>query len=203
MERKIIRDIENEDPSTHWGFLPVENKVVLDLGSGLNSEFMPTPWYFIQEKKAKMVYGVDPSEQSYQWFKQNYNIQNFIQFMDYVDRLEKFEWYINASKPDVIKCDVEGSEIFLMAIKPEVLEGVKHIGIEYHSLPALIAVEKMFQDNGYEIEYYKFPHLAIDHQGVIYGFKKTEPVVKLRQTKEQYQDEQLKDWNGGYPLNRE
>ena len=182
MERKIIRNIDNEDPVNHWGFLPVENRVVLDLGSGLNSEFMPTPWYFIQEKGAKMVYGVDPSEESYQWYKQNYNIQSFLQFKDWVDRLEKFEFYINATKPDVIKCDVEGSEILMMALKKEVLESVKNIAIEYHNLACLIAVEKMFQDNDFEVEYYKFGHLAIDHQGVIHGFRKPTTVTKLRQT---------------------
>ena len=202
MERKIIREIENEDPSTHWGFLPVENKVVLDLGCGLNSEFAPTPWYFIQERGAKMVYGIDPSPESYEWFKRNYNIPNFLPIMDYCDSLQKHEYYLKATTPDVIKCDIEGSEIYMMAIKPEFLTNVKHIAIEYHNLPCLISVEKMFEDNGYEVEYYKFPHLALDHQGVIHGFKKTEPVVKLRQTKEQYQDEQLKEWNGGHPQNQ-
>lgn len=197
MDRKIIREIENESPETHWGFLPVENKVVLDLGSGLNSEFAPTPWFFIQDRGAKMVYGVDPSEESYQWYKTNYNIQNFIQFKDWVDRIEKFEWYINASKPQIIKCDVEGSEILMMALKPEVLEGVTDIAIEYHNLACLIAVEKMFQDNGFTVEYYKFSHLAIDHQGVIHGFKRTGPVTKIRPTAEQLHIDEMNKWNGG------
>jgi predicted RNA methylase len=68
--RNIIRTIENESPDTHWGFLPVKDKVVLDLGCGLNSEFMPTPYFFIQERGASKVIGVDPNEQSYQWYKQ-------------------------------------------------------------------------------------------------------------------------------------
>jgi predicted rRNA methylase YqxC with S4 and FtsJ domains len=177
--RNIIRTIENESPDTHWGFLPVKDKVVLDLGSGLNSEFMPTPYYFLQECKAKKVYGVDASEQSYTWYKQNFNVQHFIQFMDYVDRVEKFEWYINAAKPDIMKVDVEGSEIFMNAIKPELLKDITNIAVEYHNLPCLLSVEGLFKDNGYKLEYYKFNHLDIDFQGVIHAYKPTNLFVEL------------------------
>ena len=64
--RSIIRD---ENPENHWGFLPVKDKVVLDLGCGVNSEFVPTPWFFLEMRKAKKVYGVDPDPNSYEWFK--------------------------------------------------------------------------------------------------------------------------------------
>ena len=182
MERKIIRNIDNEDPVNHWGFLNVKDRVVLDLGCGLNSEFMPTPYFFIQEKEATKVIGVDPSEQSYQWYKQNYNVYNFINHMDYIDRIEKLEWYIKHSGAQILKVDIEGMEILFNAINPEILKDIKQIGVEYHNLPALIAVERMLTENGFEVEYYKFPHLPIDHQGVIHGFKKPTTVTKLRQT---------------------
>jgi len=172
MTREISGLINSENPSDHWRFLPVQSQVVLDLGSGINSEHTPTPMYWIQ-KEAKMVYGVDPSQESYNWYKQNFNVKNFIQFCDYVDRLEKFSFYFDAVKPDVAKIDVEGSEIFLMGLKPESLQSVRHIGIEYHNLSALLACEHLFKENGYEMEYYKFPHLDIDYQGVIYGHKKS------------------------------
>jgi hypothetical protein len=171
MNREITDLIRTENPADHWNFLPVDGETILDLGCGINSEFTPTPIFWIQ-RGAKQVYGVDPSPQSYEWFKQNFVVKNFLSIMDYVDRLEKFEFYINATKPSVMKIDVEGSEIFLMGLKPELLEGVRHIGIEYHNLSCLLACEHLLKDNGYEISYYKFPHLDIDYQGVIYGHKK-------------------------------
>jgi hypothetical protein len=171
MNRLIKATIYTENPSEHWGFLPVENKVVLDLGCGINNEeFSPTPIYW-KNNKAKLVVGVDASEPSYQWFKKNYSIKGFINIMDYVDRIEKFELYLGYYKPQIVKIDVEGAEIFLNALKPEFLEGVEHIGIEYHNLSCLISCENLFKENGYEIEYYKFNELDLDYQGVIHAFK--------------------------------
>jgi hypothetical protein len=177
--RNIIRTIENESPDTHWGFLPVTNKVVLDLGCGLNSEFMPTPCFFIQERGASKVIGVDPNQQSYQWYKQNYNVHNFICHMDYADTIFKLEWYMKHSGANIAKIDIEGSEILMNAINPEILSGFSNIAIEYHNLPSLIAVERLLKENGFTIEFYKFPNLPIDHQGVIHGYKPTNLFVEL------------------------
>jgi len=172
MEREITGLITSEDPSIHWSFLPIDGETILDLGCGINNqEHLPTPLYWVQNK-AKMVYGVDPGQPSYDWFKQNFVVKNFINIMDWVDRTEKFELYMNATKPTVMKIDVEGSEIFMNAVNPECLEGIRHIGIEYHNLSCLLACEHLLRDNGYELSYYKFPHLDIDYQGVLYGHKK-------------------------------
>lgn len=171
MNRNIKGLITNEDPSIHWSFLPIEGETILDMGCGINNqEFIPTPMYWIQNK-AKMVYGIDPSQPSYEWFKQNFNVQNFIQICDWVDRVEKFEMYFNL-KPTIVKMDVEGSEIFMNAVKPECLDSVRHIGIEYHNLACLVSCESKLKECGFELDYYKFDHLDIDYQGVLHGFKK-------------------------------
>ena len=178
--REIKGTINTEDPSIHWSFLPIEGETILDLGCGINNnEHLPTPVYWVQ-KGARQVYGVDPSQQSYEWFNTNFKVKNFLPIMDYVDRTEKFELYFNATKPSVVKIDVEGSEIFLMGMKPELLEGVRHIGIEYHNLSCLLACEHLLRDNGYELSYYKFDHLDIDFQGVLHGHKRN-VIVKQRQ----------------------
>lgn len=171
MERKVVSIIEDENPINHWGFLPIENKIVLDLGCGLNSQFEPTPWYFLQNRKAKKVYGVDPDLNSYNWYKQNYNVQNFIPFMDYVDRLEKIEWYIENSKASVIKMDIEGSEVMMHALNPKYLKNVDDIAIEYHNFPCLVSCERLLEDNGFMVNYHKFKHLDLEHQGVIHGYR--------------------------------
>ena len=165
--------IETENADEHWGFFNATDKVVLDLGCGINNnEFAPTPLWFIMTKKASKVYGVDSNPQSYQWFKQNYNVYNFVSFMDYIDSIDKFNWYIGNVKPDIIKIDVEGAEVMLNALDIKLLELVQQIGIEYHNLPCLIACEMKLEEAGFELEYYKFKHLPIDHQGVLHGIKK-------------------------------
>ena len=64
MERIAKGIIHTESPVEHWGFLPIEDKVILDLGCGINnSEHMPTPMHWINSK-AKLVIGVDPTEES-------------------------------------------------------------------------------------------------------------------------------------------
>jgi len=179
MERQIKGTITSESPDVHWGFLNVEGKLVLDLGAGINSEFMPTPWYFLQERKAKKVIGVDGDKQSYDWFKQNYVVKNFIPYMDMVDRIEKFEHYFGYYKPDVVKMDIEGSEVLINALDASYLESVQEIAIEYHNLSALISCENKLTEAGFKLEYFKFDHLDIDYQGVLYGYKPFEP-LKLK-----------------------
>lgn len=171
MERKIIKNIANEDPENHWGFLNVANKVVLDLGCGVNSEFLPTPFYFINKKFAKKVIGVDSNPQSYNWFKTNYNVQNFILFMDMIDRYEKMEFYFDYFKPDVVKMDIEGAEYLLFGLDKELLEPVKEFAIEYHNRVALYACEDFLSKSGYQLEYYNFNHLDLEHQGVLHAKK--------------------------------
>ncbi len=170
--RKIAGEIHTEAPSDHWRFLPIDGQTILDLGCGINSEHTPTPMYWIQNK-AKFVAGVDPSAQSYEWFKTNFNIKNFVIHQDYIDRIEKFQLYLGYYKPDVLKMDIEGGELYLNGLDPQYLSGIRHIGIEYHNLPCLVSCERLLQDNGYEIEFYKFPHLDIEYQGVLYAHKKS------------------------------
>jgi hypothetical protein len=172
MSRNIIKTIKSESPDDHWDFLPIFGKVVLDLGCGINSEHMPTPWYFLETRKAKKVYGVDSDPNSYQWFRQNFNVQNFIPFMDNIDRIEKIEWYIKNIEPEIIKMDIEGAEIMFFALDPKYLLPVNHIAIEYHNYVCLMGCEKYLKENGFEIEYYAFENRDIEYQGVLYGKRK-------------------------------
>lgn len=184
--RPVTNVIKSENPQDHWFFLPVQGKVVLDLGCGINSEYVPTPWYFLEMRKCKKVYGVDGDPNSYQWFKQNHNVQNFIPFMDMVDRVEKFEWYFGNTDAEVVKIDVEGAEIVIHSMNPKYLLNVNHIAIEYHNYSCLVSCEKLFKDNGFIAEYYKFENLDINYQGVIYGRRPQNP--------DEQKNMELKNW---------
>ena len=76
---KIIR---SEDPAQHWYFLDVQDKTVLDLGCGLWDSQMPTPYYFLKERRAARVVGVDSSVDSYNWYMANFKDPNFLLHLD-------------------------------------------------------------------------------------------------------------------------
>jgi predicted RNA methylase len=176
MSREIKAVITTEHPQEHWGFLNVAGKKVLDLGCGINSEFTPTPWYFLQDMGAKHVVGIDSNPQSYEWFKNNFKVKNFIPIMDMVDRIEKFELYLGYYKPEIVKMDIEGSEILINALDASYLQSVEQIGIEYHNLSCLISCENKLKEAGFKLEYFKFEHLDIDYQGVLHGYKSFKPL---------------------------
>lgn len=169
--REVKGIITSEHPNNHWHFLNVKDKVVLDLGCGINSEYTPTPWYFIVEQNAKFVVGVDSDNNSYQWFKEHFVVKNFIPIMDWVDRWEKIQMYIQYWKPEVIKMDIEGSEIFMQPLDDRIFDNVEEIAIEYHNLPCLMTIENKLKQVGFKLEYYKFDHRDIDYQGVLYAHK--------------------------------
>jgi len=46
--REIKGIINSENPAEHWGFLPVKDETILDLGCGINNnEYIPTPVYWV------------------------------------------------------------------------------------------------------------------------------------------------------------
>jgi hypothetical protein len=126
--------------------------------------------------KAKHVVGVDSNPESYNWFKHNFKVKNFIPIMDMVDRIEKFELYLGYYKPEVVKMDIEGSEVLMNALDVSYLESVQQIGIEYHNLSCLISCEHKLREAGFKLEYFNFENLDIDYQGVLRGYKSFKPI---------------------------
>jgi len=170
----MIKQIHSEDPHDHWNMLPVKGKVVLDLGSGIWDHSLPTPVYFLEQGASKVI-GVDGSQQSYQWFEQNLQDEKFIQHMDMMDSKGKFELFLWYYRPDVIKCDVEGGELYLMSLNPSLFIPVMDMAIEYHDETTKFVTEQTLINNGFTLEYYEFPGIDPKRQGVIYGTKiKTE-----------------------------
>ena len=178
MEIKIIK---TENPDEHWGFLEVDGRVIIDMGSGIweqNTE--PTPIYFLKEGARKVI-GIDPSEPSYVWYRDNVKTERFIQHMDYLDSTEKFKFYLNAYKPHVLKIDIEGSEIFMGNLTAEDMESVREIGIEYHSLACRITIENMAAHWGFNIEdQYQLMDINPGGMGVYHLKKPKQVTIKLR-----------------------
>jgi hypothetical protein len=177
---KIIR---SEDPSEHWHFLDVKDKIVLDLGCGLWDSQMPTPYYFLKERGASKVIGVDSSVDSYNWYMTNFKEPNFLLHLDNIDHIDKFKMYIGFIKPHVIKIDIEGMELLMGNLTKELMEPVKEMAIEYHGLAHNIMLKTMFNEWGFtEVDQYAFEGIPVDSQGVFHARKPKQKIIKIRET---------------------
>jgi phage anti-repressor protein len=176
-----IKQIKTENPSEHWGFLECDGRTVLDLGHGIwEQDTEPTPIYFLKEK-ATLVVGVDPSQPSYNWYKDNLKTERFVQHNDYIDGPNKFQMYLRYYRPHVVKCDIEGSEIYMGNLTKEDFETVREMGIEYHSLACRIVIENMATEWGFNIEdKYQLMDINPGGMGVIHLKKPKEVTIKLR-----------------------
>jgi hypothetical protein len=176
-----MKIIETERPSDHWGFLEIKERVVLDLGHGIWEQNVDTtPVYFLNEG-ASMVIGIDPNEPSYNWYRDNLKTDRFFQHNDFIDSTEKFKFYINAYKPQVLKIDIEGGEIFMNNLTAEDMESVREIGVEYHSLACRVTIETMATHWGFNIEeQYQLMNIPIGGMGVYHLKKPKQVTMKLR-----------------------
>lgn len=176
-----LKKITSEDPKEHWGFCRIQDRVVLDLGHGIWEEnTKPTPLFFLEEGAQKVV-GVDPSQPSYNWYSQNLKTSKFIQHNDFIDSPNKLKMYIQYYKPHLIKCDIEGSEIYFNNITKEDMECVKEIAVEYHNLACKIIMNRMAEEWGMEIvDTYQLMDINPDGMGVIHMKKPSQRIIKTR-----------------------
>lgn len=175
------KKITTEDPKEHWGFCRIQDRVVLDLGHGLwHENTKPTALYFLEQGAQKVV-GVDPSQPSYNWYAQNLKTSKFIQHCDFIDSTDKLRMYIEYYKPELIKSDIEGSEIYFNNITKEDMEYVKEIAVEVHNLAATIVIKRMAEEWGMEIvDQYQLMNINPDGMSVIHMKKPSEKIIKTR-----------------------
>jgi hypothetical protein len=156
-----MNNIANEEPDEHWRMIHPEGKVVLDLGCGKFYSSISTAEWFIN-KGAKSVIGIDLSDIKF-------HNDKFIMHVMRIDSTQILQDLIDNYKPELIKCDIEGAEIYL--------DGIKSIpstefAIEYHDENTKIISEKVIKRWGFEnIEYYTLLNIDINRIGVIYAWK--------------------------------
>ena len=176
-----LKKITSEDPNEHWGFCRIQDRVVLDLGHGIwEQNTKPTPLYFLEEGAQKVI-GVDPSQPSYNWYSQNLKTSKFIQHCDFIDGADKLRMYIKYYRPELIKSDIEGSEIYFNNITKEDMESVKEIAVEVHSLACTITIKNMAKVWGMDIvDQYQLMEINPDGMSVIHLRKPSERIIKTR-----------------------
>lgn len=130
-----MHEIESENPKEHWWMVNCRGKSILDLGCAYNDideektreKKLGTPHYFIGQEPSAYL-GVDSYQPDIEELKIEFPQARFI--CESIDSSEKIRGYIIDSKPQIIKCDIEGAEIFFLGLSK--LSFVEEICIELH-----------------------------------------------------------------------
>lgn len=157
-----MKNIINEEPDIHWGFLDVKDKVVLDLGCGKFYSSISTAEYFLNSG-AESVIGVDLSDIGI-------TDDRFTMIIEHIHSTEQLEDLNYRIYPDVIKCDIEGAEMYFDGI-PGLPGETTQFAVEYHDNKTKLICEKKLKEWGFEIEYYQLLGEDINRIGVIHGWK--------------------------------
>jgi len=119
----------SENYDAHWGFASFEGKSILDIGADWGS----TVYYFLQHGAKKVVAVEGDKKQASELFANFNNTLNVVCVEMMVKSAEQFEQLISKYKPDIVKCDIEGDERFLLNVPVETIASVEEWLLETHS----------------------------------------------------------------------
>jgi predicted RNA methylase len=144
-----IKVVTSENPIEHWSDIEdLKDKIVLDLGCGwIDHGHMSTPEYFISRGASKVI-GIDITYSEIEKLKDLYPSHLFVcktisSEIDFIDLISTY-------KPNVIKMDVEGAEIFLKDVPKEVFSSVEEFAIEYHNSDCKKIIIDKFNELSFE-----------------------------------------------------
>lgn len=149
--------IYSEMPSEHWCHLNIKDQNILDIGCGRwsfpNDESKSTPYYFINNGANKVI-GVDILKEEIDFYnKINHPKMSFIQAkLGDFDTLVVARKLINDNQITSIKCDIEGSELFFLALNKDDYKNINSIAIEYHGLWIKDLLISHFTNNGFTFD---------------------------------------------------
>jgi SAM-dependent methyltransferase len=155
----LIEKIDSENPELHWKYIECNNKIVLDLGCGrwehieYRDQSWPTTPQYLADLGASKVYCIDIDHKEIDWYKENLcnkysNIEPIC--MD-IDSIEKIKQIYNNFSPNVIKCDIEHNEKFLLELSDKEFSSVDFYAIETHSDELYNAFLQRFDNLNYKI----------------------------------------------------
>jgi glycosyltransferase involved in cell wall biosynthesis len=171
-----MKNINSEHPYEHWSFLDVKDKTVLDMGCSFydatyNPGMLSSAEWFVQTG-ATIVIGFDANPYEVDKYNVVYrNNPKYKVFKLFVDSSEKIKDLLKYN-PEVIKCDIEGGEIYFNDITKEEMECVQQIGIEYHDEATKQMCESKLSEWGFDfVEQYSLMYIDTNKQGVFCGKK--------------------------------
>jgi len=139
--------IKSESYEYEYGALDYKGKKVLDLGA----EYGSSAEFFI-EKGASEVIAVEGHDVLYGQLVENCKwLKNVTPIHLRLKEASQFEKLILEHKPDIVKSDIDGFEIYLLNISDGVFSTVKEYTMEIHSTELLKGFLEKFWSNGYQI----------------------------------------------------
>jgi hypothetical protein len=168
----MIEKITSENPENHWRFLNVKGKRVLDMGcsfwdSSFNEGWLSSAEYFISKGAIELI-GFDSAMQDIEKYERLYgNDDRYNIFFLHMDSEEKMRHVLSQYKSQVIKCDIEGAEIFFDNITDDEIWFVDEIAIEYHNEPTKEMCERKLTEWGFaNSQIYQLGDYDINRVGV-------------------------------------
>lgn len=157
----VAGNIPNENPTVHWGFFNVKDRVVLDLGCGKFYSPISTAEFFINQGASKVI-GVDLSDI-------NYSHPDFTMIVKRIESREDIESLMKEHSPHIIKCDIEGAEKYLSDIP--LYKEVDEFAVEYHdNFTKMICEEFVRRWRFKNVEIYQLLGEDINRIGVIHAW---------------------------------
>lgn len=157
-----MKNIHSEEPEIHWGFLDIDGKTILDLGCSPYYTSIST-WEWFVNNGARKVIGIDLGNDEYSEDKFIYHVLNIDSSSKIIDLIKEYN-------PQIIKCDIEGSERNFKSIKKEDLGNVKEFAVEYHDNETKVLMEDKLKEWGFDIvDYYTLMGHDIERIGVIHA----------------------------------
>ena len=157
--------ITSEEPNIHWGFLNVQGRTVLDLGSSKFAATKSTPEYFIEEGAIKVI-GIDLGLDT------EYQNSSFTMIPMHISSKDQLQGLIDEHQPDVIKADIEGAEAHFKEIQS--LPNVVELAIEYHDNDLKNLIESKLAEWGFDNwDLYQLFDIETERMGVLHAKKHT------------------------------
>lgn len=154
----VVKEVNNENPGEHWEYIECNNSCVLDMGCGrwehveYRDQTWPTTPEFLIQKGADVVIAIDSDCKETQWLKANVCTRmNVKTICSEINSTSFIRELLSVYKPDVIKCDIEGGEVFLLDLSDSEFETVNFYAIETHSDYLFDRFFNRFCELGYNI----------------------------------------------------
>jgi hypothetical protein len=145
--------LENYD--YHWGFASFHNKTVLDIGADYGS----TASYFLQNG-ARRVIAVESNVKHFSKLVAHFRGNPLVTAINLeIREPQQIESLITKFKPDILKADCEGCELYLIKVEENALKAVPEFLIETHDhilmRPITSRMERLFRKLGYSYATYE------------------------------------------------
>lgn len=145
--------IGSEDPRHHWKDITCTGMTVLDLGAGNfggqhDQDYATTSDYWLQHGATK-VYAVDANAADLAVLTD----PRIECYCECVVSAEMIADYYSRWQPDMVKCDIEGSEKNLFDLPPDTFALPRAYALETHTVELLDRCAELLHQHGYTVHW--------------------------------------------------